>query len=152
MGRMYSAVFRNVAVTVVQDLFEINAPATTSVIVHALTITQSSDAGDAESEQLRVIIHRGSTSGSGGTVPTARPLRINDTAFAGTVEANNTTQSTEGVILHAESFNVMAGLNIVWTPETRPVIAPSGRLIVELETTPADSLTMAGTIYFESVS
>jgi hypothetical protein len=45
----------------------------------------------------------------------------------------------------------MAGLPIWWTPETRPVLSPSGRLIVELQTTPADALTMSGTLYFEEI-
>lgn len=151
MGRMYSAVFEEVAVTTAQDLFEINAPSDASVIVHSLHISQSSDAGDAASEQLNVLIHRGSTSGSGGGTPTPAPLQAGDAAFGGTVETNNTTQGTEGTQIHSEAFNVMAGLVIVWTPETRPVISPSGRLIIELQTAPADSLTMSGTVYFEEI-
>lgn len=151
MGRMYSATFEEVAVTAAQDLFEINAPSDAVVVVHAVHVSQSSDAGDAQSEQLNVLIHRGSTSGSGGSTPTAAPLSLGDPAFGGTVEANNTSQSTEGTQLHSETFNVMAGLSIIWTPETRPVISPSGRLIIELQTAPADSLTMSGTVYFEEV-
>ena len=146
--RMFSAVFEEVAVSAVQDLFEVNAPADAVVVIHGLVISQSSDAGDSESEQLNVLIHRGSTSGSGGSTPTARPMEIGTPAFGGTVEVNNTSQSTEGVHIHAECFNVMAGLQIWWTPETRPVLSPSGRLIVELQTAPADALTMSGTIYF----
>lgn len=151
MGRMYSATFEQVSVSVVQDLFEINAPANKAVIVHGFTISQSSDAGDAESEQLNILIHRGSTSGSGGSTPTARPLDAGDAAFGGTVEANNTTQGTEGNQIHSESFNVMAGLQVWWPPECRPVIPGSGRLIIELQTAPADALTMSGTVYFESI-
>lgn len=151
MGRMYSATFEQVTVSAAQDLFELNAPSDAAVIVHGLTVTQSSDAGDSESEQLPVLIHRGSTSGSGGTTLTARPMEVGDAAFGGTVEANNTTQSTEGNQIHAESFNVMAGLAIWWTPETRPVLSPSGRLIVELQSAPADALTMDGTLYFEEI-
>jgi hypothetical protein len=151
MGRMYSATFEEVAVSAAQDLFEIVAPSDAAVVVHSLHISQSSDAGDSESEQLNALIHRGSTSGSGGSSVTPAPLQAGDAAFGGTVEANNTTQATEGTILHAESFNVMAGLQIIWTPETRPVISPSGRLIVELQTAPADALTMSGTVYFEEI-
>lgn len=151
MGRMYSATFEEVSVSAAQDLFELNAPSDAVVIVHGLTISQSSDAGDTESEQLNVLIHRGTTSGSGGSTPTARPMEVGDAAFGGTVEANNTSQSSEGNQLHAESFNVMAGLHIWWTPETRPVLSPSGRLIVELQSTPGDALTMSGTIYFEEI-
>lgn len=151
MGRIYSATFEQVAVTAAQDLFEIVAPSDAIVAVHAFTLSQSSDAGDVEAEQLNILIHRGSTSGSGGSSLTARPLQVGDAAFGGTIEANNTTQSTEGVILHSESFSIVAGANIIWTPELRPIISPSGRLIIELQTTPTDSLTMSGTVYFEEI-
>jgi hypothetical protein len=82
---------------------------------------------------------------------TPRPLELGDAAFGGTCEANNTTQSTEGVHLHAESFNIMAGFDFTPTPECRPVLSPSGRIIVELQTAPGDSLTMDGTIVFEEI-
>lgn len=151
MGRMYSAVFEEVAVTAAQDLFEIVAPADAIVVVHGFSFSQSSDAGDSESEQLSILVHLGSTSGSGGSTPTARPLQPGDAAFGGTVEANNTTQSTEGNILDARCFNVMAGLEVVYTPETRLIISPSGRLIIELQNAPADSLTMSGSVFFEEI-
>lgn len=151
MGRMYSAVFEEVAVTAVQDLFEINAPADSVVVLHSCVITQSSDAGDSEAEQLSTIFHLGSTSGTGGSAVTARPLALGDAAFGGTIEANNTTQSTEGNILHAEAFNVAIGLHYIPTPEARIVISPSDRLIIELQTAPTDSLTMSGTIIIEEI-
>ena len=151
MGRMYSVVFEEVAVTAVQDLFEINAPSDSALHLHSIVITQSSDAGDAEDEQLSILIHRGSTSGSGGTAPTAAPLSLGNTAFGGTVEVNNTTQRTEGTKLYAEAFNVRAGLQYRPTPEERITISPSDRLIIELQTAPADSLTMSGTAIFEEI-
>lgn len=151
MSRMYSVVFEEVAVSVVQDLFEIVAPSDSSVFVHALVIGQSSDAGDAESEQLSIICHRGTTSGSGGTTPTPAPMDVQDIVFGGTAEVNNTTQATEGAILHADCFNVMNGYQYVWTPETRPQLKAAGRFVVELQTAPTDALTMSGTLYFEDV-
>ena len=151
MGRMYSVVFEEVAATAVQDLFEINAPADSVVVLHSVVVTQSSDAGDAEDEQLSVLFHLGSTSGSGGSAPTARPLALGDAAFGGTVEVNNTTQSTEGTHLHAEAFNIRAGFYYRPTPEERIVISPSDRLIIELQTAPADSLTMSGTAIIEEI-
>lgn len=151
MGRMYSASFADVAVTVAQDLFEINAPADSVVIVHGFEISQSTEFGDAADEQLILKITRASTSGSGGSTPTAAPMEVGDVAFGGTVEANNTTQGTEGTLLHAASFNIRAGYVQWWTPETRPVISPSGRLTIELHAAPADSTTMDGTVYFEEV-
>jgi len=151
MGRMYAAVFEEVAATAAQDLFELVAPSTGVVLVHSIHISQSSDAGDAASEMLNILVHRGTATGTGGSSVTPSPLAVGDSAFGGTCEANNTTQSAEGTFLGAYNFNIMAGLDIVFTPETRPVISPSGLFIVELQTTPADSLTMSGTLIFEEL-
>lgn len=154
MGRMYTAVFTGVAVTAQQDLFEINAPATGSVIIHSLEITQSTEVGDAQEEGLSILIKSGqTTSGSGGSTPTAIPIIFGDTAFGGTVETNNTTKATAGTIVTHGSYNwnVRGEFMRIWTPETRPTMPPSRRLTVELATTPADSITMSGTIIFEVV-
>ena len=151
MGRMYSCVFEEVAATAVQDLFEINAPADSVVVLHSVIITQSSDAGDSADEQLSCLFHLGSSSGSGGATVTPRPLSLGDAAFGGTCEANNTSQSTEGNILHAEAFNIRGGLYYRPTPEERITISPSDRLIIELQTAPADSLTMSGTAIIEEI-
>ena len=148
MGRMYSATFEEVAVSAAQDLFEINAPSDAVVVVHGFEISQSSD---TDSEQLNILVHRGTTSGSGGSSVTPNPLEVGDAAFGGTVEANNTTQGTEGTILHSAAFNVLNGYVWIPTPECRPVISPSGRLIIELQTAPGDELTMSGVAYIEEI-
>jgi len=151
MGRMYSASFEKVAVSAAQDLFEIVAPADSVVVLHSLHLGQSSDAGDAMAEMLNILITRATGSGSGGSSPTPTPLNKGDAAFGGTVEANNTTPGAEGVFVHACTFNVQGGLDVVWTPETRPVISPSERICVNLQDAPADALTMNGTLYFEEI-
>jgi len=151
MGRMYSVSFEEVAATAAQDLFEIVAPADSVVLLHALYLSQSTEEADAQSEMLPLLIHRGSTSGSGGTLPTARPMNVGDAAFGGTVEVNNTTQSTEGTFVHSDSWNVQIPYQLVWTPECRPVLAPSGRIIVELQAAPADSMNINGTLYVEEI-
>jgi hypothetical protein len=151
MGRIYSATFEEVAVSAAQDLFELVAPADMSVLIHGFVISQSSDAGDSESEQLNVLVHRASASGSGGSTPTPSPMHVSTTASTVTVEANNTSQGTEGTILYSECFNVMAGLQVWFPPECRPCISPSGRLVIELQTAPGDELTMSGTVFFEEI-
>ena len=154
MGRMYTATFSAVAVTAVQDLFEVVAPADAAVVLYAVYLSQSSDVGDAAEEMLQVAIKSGATtSGSGGTAPTPPPLSLGNPAFGGTVEVNNTTVASAGTIVthHKESFNSRAGWQYIPTPEMRKVLSPSARMTVELLTTPADSLTMDGTIYFEEV-
>jgi len=154
MGRMYSAVFEKVAVAAAQDLFEVIAPADAAVVIHAVYFGQDIDFGDAEAELIGILMHRDNTSptsGSGGSVPTAQPLSAGDAAFGGTTDVNNTTQAAEGAMLHADTWNVAAGYQMIWTPETRPVIAPSGMFIVEIQVAPTDSITMSGTIYFEEL-
>jgi len=151
MGRLYSATFEQVAVTAAQDLFELIAPADAALRIWELHISQSSDAGDTESEQLNLLLHRGTATGSGGSSVTPRPFSLGDAAFGGTCEANNTSQSVEGTILGSYSFNIMAGFDMVAIPNAVIEISPSGLFIVELQTVPADSLTMDGTLIFEEI-
>lgn len=149
MGIMYSASFEEVNVTAAQDLFELLVAAAAAVKVHQVTITQSSDAGDAQAEMLPILIHRGTATGTGGTTVTPSPTNIGDPVYSGTVEANNTTQSAEGTFIHAEAFNVQIGFYYMPTPKGQFWIPPSGFFIVELQAAPNDGLLMNGTILFE---
>lgn len=152
MGRIYTASFGGVAVSAIQDLFEVNAPSDAAVVIHSATLGQSSDYGDAAAEGLRVQISRAPTaSGSGGSAPTARPHSLGDAAFGGTVEANNTTQATGTVTIHEDTFNIQAGWAYRPTPEERIVMSPSERLVVELPVAPTDVVTMSGSITFEEI-
>ncbi len=156
MGQIYSAVFEGVAVTAAQDFFEMLAGTVRSFKIHSFHISQSSDAGDAQSEQLSMSIQRvtGSpTSGTGGSVPTPRPFDEGNAASGVVVEANNTTVLTGGtaVALFRGSFNVMAGMDIIFTPETMPHFRISTRALIELHTAPGDALTMDGVVIYEEL-
>lgn len=148
MGNMYAAVFEQVSVSAIQDLFEIVAPSDAAVIIHGCYISQSAS---ETSEQLPILVHRASTSGSAGSTPTPSPLEVGAPAAGSTVEANNTTQGTEGTFIHAEGFNVLNGWMWMPTPECRPVLSPIGRLVVELQVAPAAALTMNGVLLFEEI-
>lgn len=158
MGRRYTANFKSIAVTAAQDLFEILAPTDAIVVVHSWRLGQTTEAGDAEEEQVLLTTNRGVgsvTSGSGGATVTAQPIEDSDTAFAGTVERNNTTIMAVGTgtleELEAHTWNVRVEKEIVYTPETRPIIAPGNRWTLELETAPVDSITMTGSVTFEEI-
>jgi len=150
MGRMYVAVFEGVSVSAVQDLFEVNSASTKVTIVHGVNIT---DDADETSEQLPFTMKRSTgTSGSGGSAPTARPMQDGDAAFAGTIEANNTTRATTVTTIRRKSGNLLGdGLEWLFTPEMRPVIAPSGRLVVGLEAAPGSARTLSGEIVLEEI-
>jgi hypothetical protein len=146
-GRIYTVPFTGVAVTAQQDLFEINAASTKVVELMEIHLSQSTEVGDAQEEGLSILLKSGATtSGSGGTAPTAVPFELGDAAFAGTVEVNNTTKATAGTIVThcAWNWNVRVPCDIYFPPDARKWLAPSGRMTVELATTPADSITMSG--------
>jgi len=93
------------------------------------------------------------TSGSAGSAPTAIPRNIGQAAFGGTVEVNNTTQASAGTIVthYVWNWNIRVGFDKIFTPETRPRIAPGTRMCLELPAAPADSVTMSGSITIEEI-
>ena len=154
MGRIYRAVAVNTAQTVQVDIFELNVASTKSVRLHEIHLSQLTEIQDAQEEMLLVQVKEGATtSGSGGATPTAVPASKGDSAYAGTVEAHNTTKATGGTIVThlAVNWNIRVPLDIIFTPESRIELPPSARLTVELATTPADSVTFGGYIVFEEI-
>ena len=156
-SRLYSVPFSGVAVTAQQDFFEITAAAGKPVIVHSIEIEQSTEVGDAQEEGLSILLKRGSSGTTSGTVGTQAitcpPVCSTDAAFGGTVDINNTTRMSAGTIttLRAWNWNVRIPFFKIFTPEARPLIAGGERLTVELATTPADSITISGTMMIEEV-
>ena len=154
MSRIYTAQFNGVAVTAQQDLFEIVAPSTGVVLIHELGLSQLTEIKDAEEEMLLILLKSGqTTTGSGGSAPTKVPRLFGDAAASATVAANNTTKATAGTIVthYNWHWNVRVPFQMIWTPETRPVLSPSRRGTVELATTPADSVTVGGYIVWEAI-
>ena len=155
MGRIYTASFSGQAETTQVDLIELVAPSTASVLVHEIGISQGTEIADAEEEQLLLLFKQGqTTTGSGGNTMTAIPRLFGDTAFGGTVKDTNTTKATAGTIVthYAWYWNVRIPFQMIWTPETRPVLRPSRRMTLELATTPTDSITFGGYVVVESES
>jgi len=148
---MYSLSFVDIAVSATQDIWEIATAATTSLVLHGLIIGQSSDYGDAAAEGLRLSIRRGAASGSGGTTGlTPVALAPGGSSSSSTCERNNTTAGTGGTEMVADCFNIQAGYQLWFTPECRPIIAPSSRLTINI-TAPTDAVTMSSTLFWEEV-
>jgi hypothetical protein len=152
---IYTAVFNQVAVTAQQDLFEITSPADAITIIHALELSQSTEIGDAQEEMLNIIIRRGNTtSGTGGTQAiTSQPVESGSSAYGGVIDINNTTKATAGTaqIIRVDNWNVRMPYLWMPTPEMRLIMGPSVRVAFELATTPTDSITMSGTLWFEEL-
>jgi hypothetical protein len=153
MGRKYRAVAANTAQTTAIDLLEINVASTKCVKLLEVHISQATEIGDAQEEHLLVTIKEGATSsGSGGSSPTAVPASKGDSAYAGTVEANNTTQASGGTIVThvSQNWNIRVPLDIIFTPETVIELPPSARLVISISA-PADSTTLGGYAVFEEI-
>jgi len=154
IGQMYVASFEEVVVSVSQDLFEINPDANSILVLHSVSVSQSSDAGDTESEMLNLLYHRLTVSGSGGTILLSEvPTQEGDEATdAFVVELNNTTKATQGTILRCDNFNTLLGYEWKPNPLERIVIHPDEvGLAITLQTTPSDALTLSGTIVIELI-
>jgi len=152
MGRVFSVSFSQVAVTAAQDLFSLLPASGRPVAVCALYLSQSTEAGDAAEEMLKIAVKRGAAAaGSGGSAATPRPRHPSDAAAAFTARVNDTTPASAGtaVVLHADNWNVRGPYVWMPPPDCRPLAAPATYLQVELLAAPADSVTMSGTLYVE---
>lgn len=150
MGRVYAIPFAAVAITAAQDLVEISPADDKPVELIGWHLGQTSDAGDAQDEQLQLTVIRGhTTSGSGGTSATPAPLNPGDAAASFAAEINNTTiaSSGTGVTLFASAWNVRAGSD-VWLPEdVRPRASQGNTTLVVRMSAPADSITTNGVFW-----
>lgn len=154
MSRMYTVSFAAVAATAQQDLFEIVATAGRPCRIRGIKLSQSSEVGDAQEEQLHLLFKSGqTTSGSGGSAPTPVPLDVNDAAAGFTAEANNTTKASAGTIVThlADSWNVRGEYMWMMPPEMCFHLTGGRRFTVELATTPGDSITLNGTLWVEEL-
>ena len=155
MGRIYVVTIAAAAVTVATDLIEITPADDKPVIVHSIDILQTSDLQDAQEEIIGLTWVRGhTTSGSGGSAPTPRPLLLNSTAAGFTAETMNTTVASAGtaINLHKHGWNVRIPLTIFYPPEIRPVVAqPSTLLVLRMDAAPADSITISGSVVVEEI-
>lgn len=152
MGRIYSVVIDDVAVSATQDLFALKTSANVPILIHECVIGQRTDVGNAAEELLRVKVIRGHTTlGSGGSTPTPTPRDSGDSAAVTTAHANDTTPASAGtaVTWRAETWNDRAGWLWVPTPETR-LWVPVGQIVqISLPTAPANSINLSATLVFE---
>ncbi len=149
MGRMYTVSFEDVAVSAQQDLIQIEAK-TVPAILHHATFSQNSDVGDSAAENLLIVIRRVTDSVTNDLAEVK--LDPGDAAANANLAINETTELTTGAErILAENWNI--ALPWVWLPppEMRVVVDVDNAVVFNLATTPADALTMSGTLTFEEV-
>ena len=150
MARIYSVSFSEIAVTAQQDFFQIEAVAV-PVSILSVYISQSSDVGDSAAESLSILIRRATDALT--NVKSEAKLDTGSASANADLNVNDTTELVTGTkIIHAEAWNI--AFPFVWTPPVykgipQELIVPVGEVVVvNLNTTPTDELTVSGTMYF----
>jgi len=147
-GRLYTISFEDVAATLAQDLWQIEA-VTVPAIIHQITISQSSDFGDAAAENLVIKMRRATDALTNATAEAL--LDLGDAAALADLNVNDTTQLVTGVdTIWAEAWNIALPFVYLPPPEQRIVVKVDDLVVVTMSA-PADSLTIHGTMVFEEV-
>ena len=128
MGRIYTAT-SDIATFTSGDIAEITAPADAVVIIHAISVGAQSELDDSSV----VVIAKAGTGGSGGGTITPNPIETGNPAFGGTVEEGNSTPASSLTTLERFRFSTLAGVDYIWTPETRLILSPSQILVMTME-------------------
>ena len=146
MSRFFTVPFEGVAISVAQDLWQIEA-LTTNIIIHGFVLGQITDLGDAAAEALEVKIRR--VTDTLANVTAEVKLDLGSAALTADININDTTQLVTGVeTIHADVWYIQ--MPYIWfpPPELRPVIAIDDLIVVTISA-PTDPITASGTIYLE---
>ena len=148
MGRIFSAVIEDAAISVATDLFQIEGDVA-PCILHYITISQTLDVGDAAAENVPIKIRRVTDALTTGA--TLNKHDTGDSNATADVIVNDSTQLVTGAAtIFSESWNI--ALPFIWQPtEQLRIIVPSANVVVVTMAAPADSLTINATLIWEEV-
>jgi hypothetical protein len=151
---MYSVNFAGVSVSAAQDLINITATANMAFKIHRIEIGQIGLTAWAALPIKLVRLPATVTAGSGGSAVTPSRMNNGDLAATVTARANDTTPaSTSGSasILLARDWELLNGFLVVFTPDERPVIAPSQAVSLNLPNAPSSATTVSATVLVEEL-
>ncbi len=148
--RVFSAVFNDVAITALQDLFSLVVGANAPVKILSCTISQKTDFGDAEEEGLRIVVVRGNgTVGSSGSALAERLHDTNSGAAIATARSNDTTEASAGTEeeMYIETWNIRMPWQYRPTPEEQFRVDTVDDIVaVRLLDAPTTSINVSGTL------
>jgi hypothetical protein len=156
LGRIYKVTFENVAVSALQDLFQIKGAAGKILRVKRW-IVGASDSTLVTAQSLRFrcsYLPATVTDGSGGTSPTPRLTDPGDAAATFTAKANNTTQASSSgteVTLDVWGKHIFEGLDHIYPLGTEPVVNPSTSVVLELLAAPTGTTHLSGEAVVEEI-
>jgi hypothetical protein len=128
------------------DIFECLSAANKPGMLLGWEFGQTSEVGDTQEEWLELVLKYvtgAPTSGTGGGTSTFRPRSPNQTAAGLTLETGNTTKLTGGTSVEIGRFAWNVRQTCLYVPviEERFIFDQATRIVLELVTTPADSIS-----------
>ena len=131
------------------DFFELDPAGDKPIEIVAIFIGNKSEVQDAQEEMVAFAVVRGNATTGDGTATTPRPLDPSDGAasFAAETVAPNPATAGTALTLHADTFNIRTGLQLIFPPDMRPKSAGADLLCVRLLTALVDDATLSGTLY-----
>jgi hypothetical protein len=159
MGRVYTVPFASGTVTNAggnADLWEITPADDKPVHIVGMRLGQTSEVADAAEEGVNISIIRLPATVTSGNGSSVTPVAINDgDAAAGFAAETNgaTVATTSGTAVTIEeiAWNIRNSPCEIWYPDQRfaPTARQAAALVVRLNTTVADDITFAGTLWVE---
>jgi hypothetical protein len=157
VGLMYTARFSSVSVTnAVQDIWEIQNSATCGLILHwvKLTFEPTITSGVAQDVRARLQICERSTNGTGGSAVTPAGVHPRNSIASAVTAVNRTVVTTQGTIgdIHwDDAASIIVPYELIFTPDLRIPIQPSGKLCLFLTTALGAAYTASSTICWEEI-
>jgi hypothetical protein len=131
------------------DFFELDAGTEKPIELVALFLGNKSQVGDAQEQMVAWSIVRGHTTAGNGTSTTPRLTDGSDPAASFIARTVSSTPASAGtpVTLHADTFNIRTGLQLIFPPEIRQKTQAAELLCVRLLTALVSNAVISGTAY-----
>lgn len=138
------------------DFFELTPADDKPIEIQAVFIGVKTEVGDAQAEMIDYSIVTDNATSGNGTATTPRPVDSGegdvDASFTAEVVASTPASTGTAVVVHNDTFNVQAGLQLVFPPDMRPVVRQGDTMLcVRLDTALADDATISGTVYVREI-
>jgi hypothetical protein len=151
--RVYSVVASDITISSAADVIELAWPSTMAGYLLSVEFGQRTDYGDTLSEGFRLQVVRATTSGTTpGSTPTPAKHSPGDAVASVVVEVQNSTAAAGTItVLRDIVFNVQAGW-LYQPPDNQLVeVAPSGILVLRLQTALTSAVTGSLTVTFAEI-
>jgi hypothetical protein len=152
---IYSVPISAVAVSATQTLFMIKASATAPLLLHEIRLGQKTLTAVEGKEIEWHLLTATVTSGSGGSLVTAKNISApNGTASGATCRVNDTVSPTTtgtDTIVESDIWAFLNGYFWLPAPEDRIYIPPNCAFTLKLPTAPSASMTVSANLVYEEL-